>query len=961
MLELARITRREIAWACLGISVAVSLFLGGALFTGRVLSPADMLYDYYPWHAQQPAAWPGPSNGLLSDSVFQFEPWMMFSAERLHAGALPLWNPDNMLGAPFVGNMQSAVFYPLNWPYFIWPGGFTLLLRAWLKLFTAALGMYLLARTVLRVGPVPASLAALTFTFGAFLTVWLLHPHTSAAVLLPWLWWATARLVARPGASSLALLAGAAALTLLSGHPELAYHEALATGLFLLFLLWQGRGVGGWAVLRALGLWGGAYALGVLLAAVQLLPFAEYLFSGSMTLLRRVQRQDTPFWMPLPYAWTAFSPDLLGNPARHNWWGMPINYNESNNYAGLLPLVLAPLALLTRDRAKRRLALFLAVLLALTLAVVYGVPGIYQAAVAVPGLRFALNHRLVVVAEFALGLLAALGAAALISPLSLQGKWVRGLGWPLAATAVILVLLGIAVPWAFGGAFFGLPSGSAPAQQVWGDSLWRTAALLAASAVVVGAVIWLGRVRPRWTWAGMLLPVVLAADLWQAHAGYVPTVAPRDYFPATAATRFLQAQAGLFRAVAGGDVWAANANLAYGLADLRGNDAIEPVTYHELAVLPDPTIAGETTAAAGAGRLLPSHAWNLLNVRYVMTAPGDDPNYLPDARQETNGGKTVGEILGGEMPGQTFTAGADNLAGVEVLGATYGRHPAGTLVFHLKTDPAATDLVTKRLDTALLPDNSYWRVTFPPIRSAKGRRFYFYFESPDARPGGAVTLWYNGGAAYAGGTRLEAGAAASGDLVFRSLSLLNPDAPWFERVLDGGTDAASIFANRRALDRAWLTHRVEVEPDAQAQLGRLLSPEFDAAGTALLGAPLPPTDTLPPAPPPTGSDAVTITEYSPEEVRVATRSLAPGVLILSDQFYPGWAASVDGVPAPIVQSDHALRGVYLSAGAHTVDFAYRPVSFQLGAWITAAALLVLAALVWEPWRRRGGRGTMLGV
>src|SRR5690349_2484683 len=198
------LSRRELAAAVVLCALTVTLFLSPALFTGRMFSPADLLFDHYPWHTQAPAGWTGPSNGLLTDSVFQFEPWLAFTVQSLHAGALPLWNPDAMLGAPFLGNMQSAIFYPGNWPYFLWPGALTLALRVWIKLFLAALGMYLLARQVLRVGPVAAALAAIAFTFGAFMTVWLLYSQTSVVALLPWLWWASARLLARPGPRSVA-------------------------------------------------------------------------------------------------------------------------------------------------------------------------------------------------------------------------------------------------------------------------------------------------------------------------------------------------------------------------------------------------------------------------------------------------------------------------------------------------------------------------------------------------------------------------------------------------------------------------------------------------------------------------------------------------------------------------------------------------------------------------------------
>lgn len=57
--------RREWAWAVLGCALAATLFLSPALFTGRWLSPADVLYSFQPWRAEQPPGWPGDSNGLL--------------------------------------------------------------------------------------------------------------------------------------------------------------------------------------------------------------------------------------------------------------------------------------------------------------------------------------------------------------------------------------------------------------------------------------------------------------------------------------------------------------------------------------------------------------------------------------------------------------------------------------------------------------------------------------------------------------------------------------------------------------------------------------------------------------------------------------------------------------------------------------------------------------------------------
>jgi uncharacterized membrane protein YfhO len=70
----------------------------------------------------------------------------------------------------------------------------------------------------------------------------------------------------------------------------------------------------------------------------------------------------------------------------------------------------------------------------------------------------------------------------------------------------------------------------------------------------------------------------------------------------------------------------------------------------------------------------------------------------------------------------------------------------------------------------------------------------------------------------------------------------------------------------------------------------------------------------------------------------------PGYLVLTDTYYPGWRATVDGQPAEILEANHAFRAVQLDRGEHTVTFEYEPLSFRLGAWLTLLALVVLVVI-----------------
>jgi hypothetical protein len=979
----------EAAWVLALMALAVTAFLWAAIFTGRYFSPSDLLYAYSPWTSVQPPGWTeaSVSNPTQIDVSVITEPWLEYGAKRLHAGELPLWNPDNMLGAPFIGNDQSGIFYPANWLYFLLPSPWMLVVLAWVRLFLAAVGAYLLARQVARVSPIAAGVAALTYAFGPFMISWLFWNLSTVVSWLPWLWWATARLfestelravddpvtstVHRPPSTvrvRFAVLALIVALSFLAGHPESSYDMAVGTGLFALFCVVRqsidfrkdGRSYSAFRIPRSaftgLALWIGAYLAGVLLAAVQIFPTIEYILQ-SQVFAGRTTSGRMPATLGLPYMWTLFSPDFFGNPAHHNVWLNGPTYEESNTYSGAGTLLLAPFAFLVRDRARRWLALFLLLVGVLAMGIIYHWPLIYDLANVFPFMRSTATRRFLMYLPLVLGLLAAMGIDEIRERLS-QRRLLLWVGTVLA----MFVAVGVVVPWALSHSFFGVPGDSALANSVWSENVWRALAVLLATSMALLAVIMVGRFRPRsLPWALFLLPLVVYADLWQARWDFNPTVAPANYFPDTPATQAIQADQ-----AKGNDFGPArtlgilsfiqNANLHYGITDLRGYDSIEPHLYRDIAVLIEPSVrdvpGGRVTTFYPPSAQSP--LLNMLNVRYLIMPPGEDPNYLVDVRQDKSSAETVGEIRGDNRPGQTFTAQADNLGAIQVLGATFGGKARDRLVFHLKSDPTApADLVTQELDASTLPDNTFWMITFPTIHNTKGRSFYFYFEAPGALPGDGPTLWYNSSDVYAGGTHTQNGSPSKGDLVFRTLwPVPFSGSPRFNTLLQANPPSPYVYENSQAFSRAWLVHAAEVFTDGNALLNRLVSPTFDASHLALLNAPLSAGQALTASSSST-SDSVQIVDYQPESVFIVTNSLAPGLLMLSDQYFPGWEATVDGQPSAILQADDALRAVYVPAGQHSVHFSYQPLSFRLGA--IASGLTLLALVLLFAWGARDAR------
>ena len=99
-----------------------------------------------------------------------------------------------------------------------------------------------------------------------------------------------------------------------------------------------------------------------------------------------------------------------------------------------------------------------------------------------------------------------------------------------------------------------------------------------------------------------------------------------------------------------------------------------------------------------------------------------------------------------------------------------------------------------------------------------------------------------------------------------------------------------------------------------------------------------------------------ILEYAPERVVVEADSLAPALLVLSDSDYPGWRATVDGVPADILRANGLYRAVKLSGGLQRVVFDYVPRSLQVGGAISIASLVSIVGVALATWLRGRARG-----
>ena len=127
----------------------------------------------------------------------------------------------------------------------------------------------------------------------------------------------------------------------------------------------------------------------------------------------------------------------------------------------------------------------------------------------------------------------------------------------------------------------------------------------------------------------------------------------------------------------------------------------------------------------------------------------------------------AGELTDGTSFGQTFLVRHNNLYRLDLYTATYARQNTHPVIFHLKEGPDdRQDLIRIELAASQISNSGPTVITFPPLRDAAYKTFYFYIESPGSSPGDAITVYREEKDVYPDGTMYVNGQPTGGDMAF---------------------------------------------------------------------------------------------------------------------------------------------------------------------------------------------------
>lgn len=171
----------------------------------------------------------------------------------------------------------------------------------------------------------------------------------------------------------------------------------------------------------------------------------------------------------------------------------------------------------------------------------------------------------------------------------------------------------------------------------------------------------------------------------------------------------------------------------------------------------------------------------------------------------------------------------------------------------------------------------------------------------------------------------------------------------FELAFDADP-TVNVYRNTQVLPRAFVVHKSRSVPDQEQAFTVIHRADFDPATTVVVED----GSTLTAATP--GTSEARIESYSNNEIRLQASTSLPGYLVMSEVYYPGWKAEVDGHPADVQRANYAFRAVLLPPGAHQVRLYFQPTTWKAGiicslfTWVMLAVVALRALL--SSWQLR---------
>lgn len=913
----------------LGFSLFYTLFFSPILFSDKLLAPGDGIAYYLP---------------------------AFYSAKTL-------WTNLIFSGYPIAADPQNMTWYP---PALV----LSLIPHSWNAFVIIA---YVLAASfsfyyvyVLTSSKLASTVAGIVYSMSGFMLGHLsMASMIHAAAWIPLIFCALEKLRYRLDVAWLVIGAMSIACCFLAGHPQIFVYGMGVSFFYVLLLGWNSP-VGRWKYYR----WSlTAVILGVSLSGVQLVPTVELSdlsLRAEMTYNSFVS-YSLPLWQALQLLFPFLFGGYTGSTTTYSpYWGEWV-LAEIQGYVGILPLILAGIG--TIAYPNRSIAKFWLLIGFISLIMVFGDPLFIggKLAYSIPIYnKFRIPGRHFMEFSLVISVLTGLGIYSIQQRIVSENIIVKAIKISFA-----FILFCLSIIYIFQGIF------KLKAQRIEISQLsflpWTNPAIsipiITFILGIASLIIWTKWHSLRWISVGLVAIVILdissLGTCWDDWRLFAPSIDRLELSGEVKAQydsvknndqRFLDADG------ASGDVWTPsgifpNLTRLWGLPNAGGYSPLMIARVSQMLKMAS-NGALSSIPVSGAERQL-----DLMSVRYLLANSSEIT--------QQNGLAWVDATFPSLGSGTCVSPDSQSSITLDLKDVIYDATTIG-FVTHLgcsvevpdQTEVASiqiTDAAGKVESHSLLAgrDTAEYAYDCADVKpNIKHQRAQIFSSVPTSRPGGDTCETHQ----YVAMVKLNRSQQISnlklnwanlpGVMNIKHISLINepqgtslPLLPltslglskkWrkVEQISSG-----TIYENQQVLPRTWLVpETIVLKPEevlkavhtSQLPDGRTYDPKTmalveDAAGHFQASS-LKPTD------------SAKVLKLEETQVELQTQTAAPAFLVLSDVFYPGWKATIDGKPTRIFQTNYIQRGIKIPGGNHIVRFEFHPLSFRLGLGITMASL-----------------------
>lgn len=930
--------RARIVLSAAAVLVALVVYYLPVVFTGHTLSTLPLSFNVERSTLNHdPAAAPTFEDWHIIDvsSGVEEEAFAYINARLLRSGQAPIWNPYQGCGAPLAANMLASAFYPLSVfvNLFPWPAMWDAFLL--LRLAVAGLGMWLYLRHA-RFTATASFGGAIAFMLSGFMTQHVNMLHMNVEALYPWVFWSIDRLLDNGrGRRRWGVPLIVFTVVALGGHPEPA---VLLCGWSLVYVvarvIWMRRhsvavsyGATGVVVI----VWIGALAL----SAFLIIPFVELYLNSHHTHSGDLAATANSWRLHL---------------ALIDWRLLPISEYRSGFYCappvGYAVLFLAAIGAFWRGPCRGR-AWFWAAVMVLSILKSAGAP-LLEWVGELPVLGQVVFTKYLAPLYFGAAFLCARGLTRIETDPPRHA---------LSGTiAAVFAIFWVAVIWSVGEwlmdrwtetAGFHLQSSIDLAWERWRRAVVVSLVALSGPAafVAIARVDQSGKRRAVYAW---LVAIFVFLNLWDTRMGKFPQrtggIESAPYLDAIT-ERMDPANDRIY---ATGAVCMPNIPGALGIPDARALDQMEPDRYWRFMKVAL-TREGEdydqrdvfSSIFTGGSSLdvISNPLLDLVSARWIVS------EHHPAARGFASFA-SHGLDARADMSRQAWVERSDPHTDLRFPIGRALRFPVENSSATLTVEPRIEPYLWRKVEPLL--ECEVWLEDRATSRILASKRFDKTITEADFAPI-RVEVDRNDSPIFMVSLVAKSSnpEATKFDVVWRNLFIENDDEPLPRRLKRiYADDRFRVWENPDALPRFSVVGGVRKVDDGDAALAVLQNERhFDPRGEVIVENELAGL-----SPQPQRVDhTVSVVENRASCVRLDVTANAPGVLLQTDTWYPGWSARVDGEPTTIHRVNYFQRGIVLpEAGSYEIEIVYRPASYRLGVAISVLTLvLALGLAVWQ--------------